>query len=66
MRLSEVSDMTKAQNRFFLKFLRSEINYLRKMRRNPNFTRSDLQRQESRILLIWSLRQTLRELAYLD
>ena len=58
--------MTKSQNKFFLKFLRSEIEYLRKMRRNPNFARSDLQRQESRIRLIWSLRQTLRELAYLD
>jgi hypothetical protein len=58
--------MTRAQNKFFLRFLRSEIEYLRKMRRNPNFNRVDLQRQEGRIRLIWSLRQTLRELAYLD
>jgi len=58
--------MTKAQTKFFRILLRSEINYLRKMRRNSNFNRVDLQRQEGRIRLIWSLRQTLRELAYLD
>ena len=58
--------MTKAQTKFFRILLRSEIDYLRKMRRNPNFNRVDLQRQEGRIRLIWSLRQTLRELAYLD